>query len=395
MDWIELTQGTAPVKNTSDDAGRPARSVPAAQPKTATPPAQGSAAAQAVLPHEPRRSIGTGTESTEMQTKLKGLAAALADAKRAAEMSNAPILLLGETGVGKTTHAEQIHAWTGRKGAFVVVDCCSIPAGLMESRLFGHIRGAFTGAVSNAEGAFKLADGGTVFLDEIGDLPLDMQQKLLRVVQGGVFCPVGSAKEITVNVRIVAATHRNLRAEVNAGRFREDLFQRLNVFPVLIPPLRERRAEIPGIIKAACEARGWVLNDRVAEVFEFADWPGNVRELLAHVERAAVFGWTHEKAAQEVYRPDTKATPTAGRAGRLAVARDLSEQGWWSVAELTLATGAAKATICRDLLEWAEAGEIESKGEGNARRHRVQSQESHETNETETKGTESKGEVVK
>lgn len=371
----------------------PAQAVPAPQNPFSKRPLAGLV--QPVLITEPRRHDGIGATSMKNQPNQKGMAGALADAKRAAEMSNAPILLLGETGVGKTTHAEQIHAWTGRKGAFVVVDCCSIPAGLMESRLFGHIRGAFTGAVSNAEGAFKLADGGTIFLDEIGDLPLDMQQKLLRVVQGGVFCPVGSAKEITVNVRIVAATHRDLRAEVKAGRFREDLFQRLNVFPVLIPPLRERRAEIPGIIKAACEARGWVLGERVAEVFEFADWPGNVRELLAHVERAAVFGWTHEKAAQEVYRPDTKATPTAGRAGRLAVARDLSAQGWWSAPELALACGIDRATAWRDCAAWVESGQVEARGEGKSARYCVALHSLQATQSNATEAAEINGEVVK
>jgi transcriptional regulator with GAF, ATPase, and Fis domain len=323
------------------------------------------------------------------------MADALAQAKLAAEMDDGPILLLGETGVGKTQHAGQIHKWTGRGGAFVVVDCCSIPAGLMESRLFGHVRGAFTGAVSDSTGAFQLANGGTVFLDEIGDLPLDMQAKLLRVTQDGKFCKVGNAKELSSDVRIIAATHRDLRAEVKAGRFRQDLFERLNVFPIFIPPLRERRSEIPGIIKAACKEKGWVLNERVAEVFEFADWPGNVRELLAHVKRAAVFGWDHHRAAQEVYRPDTKAAPGAGRLGRLAVARDLSAQGWWSVAEMALACAVSKATICRDLLEWAETGEIESRGEGCARRHRLASQDSHANVENVNAGTVAEGEVAK
>lgn len=391
--WLESGRGTTPVPEGGKTTGRPARSVPAPTNQDDHQPAQGRAAAQAVLPVVACQIIGSAEVSMETITKSKAMASAMADAKRAAEMSDAPILLLGETGVGKTTHAQQIHAWTGRKGAFVVVDCCSIPAGLMESRLFGHIRGAFTGAVSNAEGAFKLADGGTVFLDEIGDLPLDMQTKLLRVVQGGVFCPVGTAKEVTVNVRVIAATHRDLRAEVKAGRFRQDLFERLNVFPITIPPLRKRRAEIRGIIDSACAARGWVLGERVAEVFEFANWPGNVRELLAHVERAAVFGWDHKRAAQEVYRPDTKAAPTSGREARLA--RALEMTGWWSAAELALACGASKATVCRDLITWTAEGVVTCRGEGSATRYSVSSQSSHDTIETETRDEKTEGEVAK
>ncbi len=390
MDWIEMMQGTAPVKNASETADRPARSVPAAQPKTAPPQAQGSATAQTVLPHEPRRVNGSGTESAEMQTKTSKMAEVLGLAKRYAEGGDGAIMLRGETGVGKSHIAEQISKWTGRKGPFVTVCCGAIPASLIESQLFGHVRGAFSGAVSNHTGAFKQADGGVIFLDEVGELPLDMQVKLLRVTQDGTFRPVGGSVDVKVDVRIISATNQDLAALVKAGKFRQDLMFRLEALPVVIPPLRERRGEIKGLVEAALAKRGWVLNEGVLEVFEFAEWPGNIRELLNTVQRAALAGWTAKDAARELRASVANAAPIAGRAGRLAVARDLSEQGWWSVAELTLATGAAKATICRDLLEWAEAGEIESKGEGNARRHRVQSQESQETLETETKGTESK-----
>lgn len=373
--------------------GPPAQAVPAPQNPFSKRPLAGLV--QPVLPTKPCRTQDGTEESKEMQTKSKAMADVMVLGKRYAEDGDGAIMLRGETGVGKSHIAERLAKWTGRKGAFVTVCCGAIPASLIESQLFGHVRGAFSGAVSNHVGAFKRADGGVIFLDEVGELPLDMQVKLLRVTQDGTFCPVGGSADVTVNVRIIAATNRDLGALVKAGKFREDLMFRLEALPLTIPPLRERRGEIKGLVEGVLEGKGWVLNEGVLEVFEFAEWPGNIRELLNTVQRAALAGWTAKDAAQEVYRPDTKATPTAGRAGRLAVARDLSEQGWWSVAELTLATGAAKATICRDLLEWAEAGEIESKGEGNARRHRVQSQESHETNETETKGTESKGEVVK
>jgi transcriptional regulator with GAF, ATPase, and Fis domain len=307
---------------------------------------------------------------------------ALALAKRCAEKGSAPVTLLGPTGSGKTRLAAQVYGWTGRKGAFVVVDCATIPKELMESQLFGHMKGAFTGATSNAAGAFKQADGGVVFLDEVGEMSLDMQVKLLRVVQEKRFRPVGGVSDVTVDVRIVAATNKNLKAEVEAGRFREDLYYRLCVVPIVIPPLCERRDEIKGLIEDHLAANRWELGDGVAEVLWFAPWPGNVRELLGCVERAVMEDWDADRAREVLYPPH-KLTPT-GRAGRLAKAMEL--EGWWSAAELTLATGASKATVCRDLVEWVEAGVLEARGEGSARRYIVSSQSSHEVIETETRG---------
>lgn len=373
--------------------GSPAQAVPAPTNPFSQRPLAGMV--QPVLPLTPRRTKDGTEESKDMQTKSKGMAGVMALAKRYAEGGDGAIILRGETGVGKSHVAEQLAKWTGRKGPFVTVCCGAIPHTLIESQLFGHMRGAFSGAVSNFAGAFKQADGGVIFLDEVGELPLDMQVKLLRVTQDGTFRPVGGSVDVTVDVRIISATNQDLGALVKASKFRADLMFRLEALPVVIPPLRERRGEIKGLVEAALERRGWVLGDGVLEVFEFAEWPGNIRELLNTVQRAALGGWTAKDAARELRASAANAAPIAGRAGRLAVARDLSEGGWWSVAELTLATGAAKATICRDLIEWAEAGEIESRGEGNARRHRVQSQESHGTNETETNETKKDGEVVK
>jgi len=350
---------------------------------------------QPVLPLPPRRTQDGTEESKEMQTKSKGMAGVMALAKRYAEGGDGAIILRGETGVGKSHVAEQLAKWTGRKGPFVTVCCGAIPHTLIESQLFGHMRGAFSGAVSNFAGAFKQADGGVIFLDEVGELPLDMQVKLLRVTQDGTFRPVGGSADVTVDVRIISATNQDLGALVKASKFRQDLMFRLEALPVVIPPLRERRGEIKGLVEAALERRGWVLNEGVLEVFEYAEWPGNIRELLNTVQRAALGGWTAKDAARELRASVVHAAPVAGRAGRLAVARDLSEQGWWSSVELALATGAGKTTVCRDLIEWVEAGEIEARGEGKARRYCVPSHASHGTNGTGTNEAESKGEVVK
>lgn len=345
---------------------------------------------QPVLPHEPRRDHGIGEASMKNQTNQKGMVGVMALAKRYAEGGDGAIILRGETGVGKSHVAEQLAKWTGRKGPFVTVCCGAIPHTLIESQLFGHMRGAFSGAVSNFAGAFKQADGGVIFLDEVGELPLDMQVKLLRVTQDGTFRPVGGSVDVTVDVRIISATNQDLGALVKAGKFRADLMFRLEALPVVIPPLRERRGEIKGLVEAALERRGWVLGDGVLEVFEFAEWPGNIRELLNTVQRAALGGWSVKDAARELRALAAHSAPITGKAGRLAVARDLSEQGWWSSVELALATGAGKTTVCRDLVEWVEAGEIEARGEGKARRYCVPSHASHGTNGTGTNDTESK-----
>ena len=163
--------------------------------------------------------------------------------------TNATVLISGETGTGKELIARAIHELSPRHNRNLVkVNCAAIPAGLLESELFGHERGAFTGALMQKKGRFELADGGSLFLDEIGDIPLELQPKLLRAVQEQEFERLGSAHTIHVNVRMIAATHRNLPEMIREGKFREDLFYRLNVFPVAIPPLRERRADIPLLV---------------------------------------------------------------------------------------------------------------------------------------------------
>jgi transcriptional regulator with GAF, ATPase, and Fis domain len=212
--------------------------------------------------------------------------------------TRATVLLLGESGVGKSAFAREIQRASQRAdNAFLEVNCAAIPDQLMESELFGAERGAYTGAGESRPGRFQLADGGTLFLDEIGALSLTAQGKLLRVLQTGEFEPLGGKTTRRVDVRIIAATNENLREAVNAGRFREDLYYRLNVFPVLIPPLRERREDIPLLLKymilrySALHGRriGGVTSQALQVILTY-HWPGNIRELENVVERGVILG---------------------------------------------------------------------------------------------------------
>ena len=203
--------------------------------------------------------------------------------------TDATVLLEGETGTGKDVLARAI--WTESlraQGPFVVVDCGAVSYSLIESELFGHERGAFTGAVASRQGAFELADGGTVFLDEIGELPLDVQPKLLRVLEAKEFRRVGGNRTLKGNVRVVAATKRNLLREVQAGKFREDLYFRLAVVPVTMPSLRSRREDIPMLVEHMLKGSGGGLSvsDETMQGLSAHDWPGNVRELRNVLDRA-------------------------------------------------------------------------------------------------------------
>lgn len=208
------------------------------------------------------------------------------------------VLILGETGSGKEVIARAIHDRSGRpKGPFIRINCGAIPPELIDSELFGHERGAFTGAVASRRGWFERADGGTLFLDEVGELPAAAQVRLLRVLQEGVFQRVGGEGDIHVDVRIVAATHRGLEVQVREGRFRQDLWYRIAVFPIRIPALRERTEDIPALAdhlaRRAARRLGLPLslpdNDDLALLRQYA-WPGNVREMAAVLERAAILG---------------------------------------------------------------------------------------------------------
>ena len=218
-----------------------------------------------------------------------------------------PVLVRGESGTGKELVARRLHAGSARAAKpFVVVHCGAIPRQLIESELFGHKRGAFTGADQKREGLFEAADGGTLFLDEIGELPLDLQPALLRAVQFGEIRPVGSDEVRRVDVRVVAATHRDLAARVADGSFRQDLFYRLAVLEVQVPPLRERREDIPALARSFLEresarsGRAMSLEDAAVERLSRHDWPGNVRELENAIVRLSVLADRDTMGAADV-----------------------------------------------------------------------------------------------
>lgn len=231
--------------------------------------------------------VGASSGLREVMTRVEQVA-----------RTDAPVLLLGETGSGKEVVARQIHARSTRAaGPIERVNCGAIPAGLVDSELFGHERGSFTGAVSLRKGWFERAEGGTLFLDEVGELPLEAQVRLLRVLQDGTFERVGGESTRHADVRVVAATHRDVREMVEERTFRQDLWFRLNIFPIVIPPLRERPEDIP----ALAAHFGWRAGQRLGrgplsptpddlELLVDYSWPGNVRELAAVIERAAILG---------------------------------------------------------------------------------------------------------
>jgi Nif-specific regulatory protein len=212
--------------------------------------------------------------------------------------TDSSVLILGESGVGKELFAEQIHLRSSRsRGPFVRVNCAALPEGLLESELFGHVKGAFTNAIATRQGRFEMADGGTIFLDEIGDVSLSLQAKLLRVIQKKTFEKVGADTSITVNVRILTATNKDIEAQVERGEFRGDLYYRLNVLPLYIPPLRQRSEDIPALAEHFLKK---FMGDTKKQFAGFSDeametmlsyfWPGNVRELENCIERACVIG---------------------------------------------------------------------------------------------------------
>jgi DNA-binding NtrC family response regulator len=252
------------------------------------------------------------------------------------------VLLLGESGTGKEVAARAIHDASSRSDRqFVVIDCGSLVSTLVESELFGHVKGAFSGAIGNKVGLVEAADGGTLFLDEIGDLPLDLQVKLLRLLQEREFRPVGALFARSVDVRFVAATNRDLAADVAAGRFRLDLYQRLNVFPIHLPPLRERREDIPLLAEQfvkEIESMGLgsiALEDRQLRVLSEHAWPGNVRELKHCIERMAALGLDDPADLRRMLFPEGGASPaTAGYdIGRAGAGRGIAADEPMSIRE--------------------------------------------------------------
>ncbi len=238
--------------------------------------------------------------------------------------ADATVLLEGETGTGKTLIASAIHEKSPRgKGPFVVVDCGAIPPSLIESELFGHEKGAFTGATTSRAGAFEAAKGGTVFLDEIGELPLDMQPKLLRAIEDRVVKRIGRNDTTPLDIRLIAATNRDLRLEINKGRFRSDLYYRLNTIRLRVPPLRERREDIPLLVAHYYDEMG-AGEPPASVIADFArhDWPGNVRELRAAVERAVLLG---DPMVWQGISEDAPPPPAANESFRAAKERAVAQ----------------------------------------------------------------------
>lgn len=262
-----------------------------------------------VLPQSSALIIGNSRSMDDVRMRIEQVAS-----------TDATVLLLGETGTGKGLAARAIHERSRRaRMRLAHIDCASLPATLIEKELFGHERGAFTDAVATQVGRFELANGGTVFLDEVGELPLELQAKLLRVLQTGQFERVGSPKTTTVDVRIVAATNRVLSDEVKRNAFRGDLFYRLNVFPITLPPLRARRGDIAPLaehlLKAIAQRHHREFDPispaEMAEL-EAYDWPGNVRELENVIERAVIVSQGREFRLAESLAASAFVEPIAG-----------------------------------------------------------------------------------
>ncbi len=239
--------------------------------------------------------------------------------------SNSNALITGESGAGKELVATALHNLSHRKEKnFVAINCAAFPEGLLESELFGHMKGAFTGAVYNKQGLFEIADGGSVLLDEIGEMPTNLQAKLLRVIENGTFRRIGGTTDIKVDVRIISATNKDLKEEISAARFREDLFYRLNVVPINIPPLRERKEDIPLLIdhflRKSAENHKRISPEAIGILMDYS-WKGNVRELENVIERIALLSDKDEITPRDLpsevigYRGDFKAVP------------DLTEEG--------------------------------------------------------------------
>jgi PAS domain S-box-containing protein len=276
--------------------------------------------------HNFREIVGRSAAMTELRRAIQQVAA-----------TTATVLITGETGTGKELVARALHAASGRANRpLIKVNCAAVPAALMESEFFGHEKGAFTGATQRRAGRFALADQGTIFLDEVGELPLELQPKLLRVLQEGEFEPVGSSQTRTVDVRVIAATNRRLEDAVRRGQFREDLYYRLSVFPIVVPPLRERRDDIPLLAERLARQYGQTIGRPVQPLSRDAlrrltsyGWPGNVRELQNVIERAVITARDGVLALDSILPPadDDVAPPprTAGHPAAVRTAEELRE----------------------------------------------------------------------
>jgi two-component system nitrogen regulation response regulator GlnG len=300
--------------------------------------------------------------STEEQLPLIGRSGAMQEVYRSlARLMNTDltVLITGDSGTGKELAARALHDYSGRKNfSFIAINMAAIPRELIESELFGHEKGSFTGAVTQTSGRFKQAEGGTLFLDEIGDMPAEAQTRLLRVLQEGEYTTVGGRVPIRTNVRIVAATHRDLTQLIRQGLFREDLYYRLNVVPIRMPPLRERREDIPELVKhfltkSAEEGLPWKMIDKQAlEQLQVYNWPGNVRELENVVRRLAAL-YSEDTIGIDVIVSELSdiASPIseASKSNGISEAVELHIQDYFAIHKGTLPAGGLYDQILKEV----------------------------------------------
>ena len=284
-----------------------------------------------------REEVKLLVEHTDIVGQSVAMKKVLTQAEQVAQ-TDSTVLLLGETGTGKELLARAIHSMSLRKDRpLVTVNCASLPPTLIESELFGREKGAYTGAMTKMIGRFEIADGSTLFLDEIGELPLELQSKLLRVLEEGNFERLGSTKPLHVNVRIIAATNRDIEQEVKDGKFRRDLFYRLNVFPIVIPPLRERPEDIPLLVRAVVKEFQKRMGKEIESIpkktmqaLQSYSWPGNVRELRNLIEHAMILskGKTLDVHVPKRASSETDATGNLEDMERRHIVAVLEKTGW-------------------------------------------------------------------
>ena len=310
------------------------------------------------------RASATGaTEASSDEDELVGVSAAMREVHKRIGMaaaSDVPVLILGETGTGKEMVAQALHRHSDRATKpFIAINCAAIPKDLLESELFGHVRGAFTSAVGDRPGCFRAADGGVLFLDEIGDMAMAVQAKILRVLQEGVVTPLGAHRPVRVNVRVVAATHRDLAASLREGSFREDLMYRLDVLSIRLPPLRERLADIIPLAehflqRAAGASRPKALSSGAAQRLLQQDWPGNVRELRNAMERCTALVRHAVIAADDLDLPASSSQADGTRTGL----GGLPDQ--WLDVELPVAVERLERTLIAHALTAASGNRAEA-----------------------------------
>lgn len=307
---------------------------------------------------EAENALLRGASEVQLVAESPAMQEVLSLAQRVAQ-SDAPVLITGENGTGKSLLARLIHQWSGRGHSLIEVNVGALPEGVFESEMFGHLRGAFTDARAERVGRVELADGGSLFLDEIGNLPAGQQAKLLRVLESGEFEPVGSSRTRKVNVRLIAATNADLRERVEQGRFRQDLLFRINTIEIHVPPLRERKVDVAPLAGAALAAVGRRYGRLLREfepeamrALQHYAWPGNVRELRSVIERAALLARSEVVSAADLRLAPVNALPPAledmslEEAERILIRKALKRHGG-SVVDAAAALGLSRSALYR------------------------------------------------